>query len=507
MDSTTPATQEGGSSCGASSHGTPAPAVPLPAGPARLEPQKSSPSSAARMPPPVGAAGPNRHRSQPRPAKPASNSSHPRPQRRRIRGQARRAASRQMRRPWSPTDPLYAAARVGHPHPWLGSTCTSPCCRPGAVRLPCRQQYGPVTPSPARPPFGWKPGWTRVRCTGSSPRPSPAPTDTAGALLERLSIAGFQITCRHHGRHRRRLRGRSPTVGRWGQPRAQDHRRRSRDRLVATGHCDRPADPLRDPDLTRAPGWPHPGAELGVGPVAATDVEGLANGEIRAEKRQVLVGTGSTAVRLGELQPQGRKSMAAADWARGQRAEAGTVLTDETQVSSRVATRGCGPVSSRRSRHGRSGGRPTQGPRGGRTADGRRGGDGPPRRPQTRRPPDIDHARRSGARPAGRGAGAQCVRQPLRCPACSATAACPAGTRRHPQRPNSPTAPAAPSASWMPSSVPAVTDRWPTWTARSWMRFRLAAYQLLHTRIPDHAAVSVTVDLVEAGRIRVRPAS
>ena len=28
---------------------------------------------------------------------------------------------------------------------------------------------------------------------------------------------------------------------------------------------------------------------------------------------------------------------------------------------------------------------------------------------------------------------------------------------------------------------------------------RLAAYQLLHTRIPDHAAVSVTVDLVRAG--------
>jgi methionyl-tRNA formyltransferase len=70
---------------------------------------------------------------------------------------------------------------------------------------------------------------------------------------------------------------------------------------------------------------------MGIGPVTTTDVEGLANGEISAEKKQVLVGTGSTAVRLGELQPQGRKSMAAADWARGQRPDAGTVLTGDQE--------------------------------------------------------------------------------------------------------------------------------------------------------------------------------
>ena len=45
--------------------------------------------------------------------------------------------------------------------------------------------------------------------------------------------------------------------------------------------------------------------------------ETLAPGQVVAGKRDVLVGTGTTAVRLGHVKPFGKKEMAAADWARG----------------------------------------------------------------------------------------------------------------------------------------------------------------------------------------------
>ena len=50
-----------------------------------------------------------------------------------------------------------------------------------------------------------------------------------------------------------------------------------------------------------------------------TDEAGLAPGEVRAEKRRVLVGTGTTALELVRVQPQGKKEMAGADWGRGLR--------------------------------------------------------------------------------------------------------------------------------------------------------------------------------------------
>ena len=49
-------------------------------------------------------------------------------------------------------------------------------------------------------------------------------------------------------------------------------------------------------------------------------------GRLEAGKRDVLVGTGTTAVRLGRLTAPGRKPMDAADWARGARPEPGTLL-------------------------------------------------------------------------------------------------------------------------------------------------------------------------------------
>lgn len=48
--------------------------------------------------------------------------------------------------------------------------------------------------------------------------------------------------------------------------------------------------------------------------------QGPAPGEVRVDRRRVLVGTGTVALELLQVQPQGRKVMAATDWARGLRA-------------------------------------------------------------------------------------------------------------------------------------------------------------------------------------------
>jgi methionyl-tRNA formyltransferase len=58
------------------------------------------------------------------------------------------------------------------------------------------------------------------------------------------------------------------------------------------------------------------GRRLKLGPVTAAE-EVLAPGRLAANRNSVLVGTGSTAVHLGEVRPEGRGPMAAADWARG----------------------------------------------------------------------------------------------------------------------------------------------------------------------------------------------
>jgi methionyl-tRNA formyltransferase len=75
---------------------------------------------------------------------------------------------------------------------------------------------------------------------------------------------------------------------------------------------------------------PHPGAwtelagtRLKLGPLASADAgpdaPPLAPGELRIERSRVLAGTGSAPVELGEVQPHGKRPMAAAAWARGLR--------------------------------------------------------------------------------------------------------------------------------------------------------------------------------------------
>ena len=76
---------------------------------------------------------------------------------------------------------------------------------------------------------------------------------------------------------------------------------------------------------TPAPGaWTtFRGERLGLGPVRIADAAMGAPGELRAGKAEVIVGTGSMAVVLGEVRPQGRRAMPAADWARGARPDPG----------------------------------------------------------------------------------------------------------------------------------------------------------------------------------------
>ncbi|NLU81246.1 methionyl-tRNA formyltransferase [Rhodococcus sp. HNM0569] len=72
--------------------------------------------------------------------------------------------------------------------------------------------------------------------------------------------------------------------------------------------------------VTPAPGaWTEIGdLRVKLGPVRVTD-RALAPGQLDVGKKEVLVGTATTAVALDRVQPQGKKDMAAADWARGAR--------------------------------------------------------------------------------------------------------------------------------------------------------------------------------------------
>ena len=79
---------------------------------------------------------------------------------------------------------------------------------------------------------------------------------------------------------------------------------------------------------------PGPGAwamlgedRVKLGPVKPSDAEvDLDPGELLIEKNRVLMGTGTTPVELGRIQPPGQKMMNAADWGRGLNSTEGLVL-------------------------------------------------------------------------------------------------------------------------------------------------------------------------------------
>ena len=69
------------------------------------------------------------------------------------------------------------------------------------------------------------------------------------------------------------------------------------------------------------------GSRLKVGPVAPrAEITDLGPGALRANRTEVLVGTGTHAVQLGDVAPAGKRMMPAADWARGARLLAGSRL-------------------------------------------------------------------------------------------------------------------------------------------------------------------------------------
>ncbi len=151
------------------------------------------------------------------------------------------------------------------------------------------------------------------------------PTDTSGDLLARLaeSGAGLLVATLDGIEDGALVATPQPTTGVSSAPKL----------TVADAEVGWTAPALRVDRLVRAC-TPAPGAwttfrgeRLKLGPVsldpATTD---LAPGELRSDRDAVRVGTGSHAVRLGGLQPQGKRAMPASDWARGVRLEPGERL-------------------------------------------------------------------------------------------------------------------------------------------------------------------------------------
>ena len=145
------------------------------------------------------------------------------------------------------------------------------------------------------------------------------PTDTSGDLLDRLARSGAGLlVATLDGIERGELR---PV------PQPADGVSLAPKITVEDARVDWSAPAVRVDRLVRAC-TPAPGAwttlrgkRVKLGPVALTD-EVLPPGEIAGE----LVGTATTAVRLGGVRPEGKGAMPAADWLRGLRLEPGERL-------------------------------------------------------------------------------------------------------------------------------------------------------------------------------------
>lgn len=149
--------------------------------------------------------------------------------------------------------------------------------------------------------------------------------DTAGVLLGRLADSGAVLL-------RSTLDGVADGTLR-AVPQPEDGRSYAPKVTVEQAHIafDTPAVAVdrHVRSVTPEPGaWAEfRGERLKLGPVRiAADVDGLDAGEIRAERHRVLVGTATDPVELTEVQAQGKKRMAAEDWARGTRIDEGERL-------------------------------------------------------------------------------------------------------------------------------------------------------------------------------------
>jgi methionyl-tRNA formyltransferase len=144
------------------------------------------------------------------------------------------------------------------------------------------------------------------------------PSDTAGDLLDRLAVSGAELlVATIDGIESGELAARpQPAEGvslapkittedaqvRWGEP------------AIAVSRRVRACTP--------APGaWTSlNGARIKLWPFAGVaDDPDVPPGQLRVQGPRVLVGTGTRPVRLGDVQPPGKRRMPAADWARGLR--------------------------------------------------------------------------------------------------------------------------------------------------------------------------------------------
>ena len=157
---------------------------------------------------------------------------------------------------------------------------------------------------------------------------SVAPSDTTGSLLARLAVSGAALlVATMDGIADGSLRA---------VPQPADGVSLAPKVTPADARVEWAAPPLAIDRLVRSV-TPEPGAwtvfreqRLGLGPVSLLDGAGeqgeLKPGELQVEKRRVLVGTSGAPVVLGEVRPVGKRAMAAPDWARGVRIEAGELL-------------------------------------------------------------------------------------------------------------------------------------------------------------------------------------
>ncbi|OBH81427.1 methionyl-tRNA formyltransferase [Mycobacterium scrofulaceum] len=145
------------------------------------------------------------------------------------------------------------------------------------------------------------------------------PTDTAGELLERLAVSGAALlSTTLDGIEDRTLTPRpQPADGVSIAPKITVEQARVRWDLPAL------VVERRIRSVTPNPGaWTMIGdLRIKLGPVRIDGgaPEALAPGAIRVDRKNVWIGTASQAVRLGEIQPPGKKLMNAVDWARGAR--------------------------------------------------------------------------------------------------------------------------------------------------------------------------------------------
>jgi methionyl-tRNA formyltransferase len=156
------------------------------------------------------------------------------------------------------------------------------------------------------------------------------PADTAGELLERLAVAGAELLLATlDGIESGQLESRpQPADGVSLAPKISSLDAQVRWEVPATG-VDRLIRAC-----TPAPGaWTLlDGSRMKLGPVglatpdAGTGGTRLAPGVLRLARDRVLVGTGTTPVELGDVQPHGKRLMSAAQWARGLRLDGGAAV-------------------------------------------------------------------------------------------------------------------------------------------------------------------------------------